>query len=108
MAYALAIAEELSNHRIQKRIPCLLGIFGEDYKPRFTDSFKLLNRMGGGGDIILSMFMKDVRSSAVSDVKNGMFNCSNYLVSHAAGLYRNSGSEIEPWETQGIVVNKIG
>jgi hypothetical protein len=92
MGYAIAIAEELSEYRMSRNewIPCLLDIFGNEYEELFDFLFNLI----GKNESAFWPIINDARNQAISDKKNGMLKCSNYLISHAEGLY-TAGGDLE-------------
>jgi hypothetical protein len=93
MAYSIAIAEELSQYRINdfEWIPCLLNIFGDKYSNLFEYLFDNIIIMRDSFDILV----EDVRKLAKNDVRNGMINCSNHLVIKADGMnYLNGDLEL--------------
>lgn len=89
MAYAIAIAEELSKYRISyyEWMPCLLDIFGKDYENLFIYLFDNIIIQESN----FKMQVEDARELAKNDVRNGMINCSNYLVTHADGMHNLNG-----------------
>jgi hypothetical protein len=89
MAYSIAIAEELSEYRLQpyQWMQCLLGIFGKDYNNLFIYLFDNVILM----ESIFDRQVEDARELAKNDVRSGMLYCSNYLVTHADGLHHFNG-----------------
>ena len=90
IGFTIAIAEELSKHRIShdKRIQCLLEIYGDDYKDLFIFLFSIF----GNKQDCFTVEIEDSRQLAVEDVKNGMINGSNYLITHGDGLMAKGGN----------------
>ena len=68
-------------------MPCLLDIFGNQYEELFNYLFNII----GNEQQVFSRQIEGKRNMAFQDVNNGMFNCSNYLVTHAEGLHSFNG-----------------
>lgn len=89
IGYAIAIAEELSKYRVasKDRMGYLLNIFGQEYEDLFRYLIDLI-----GGQNSFSLIIEDERGRAKEDIKQGVFNSSNFLVSCAEGMESFNGN----------------
>jgi hypothetical protein len=87
LVYAVGIGEELTGRPIldEEVFPYLVSVYGNDFEPRITyllDSLQSNYEPGAFNKIKSNM-----RSLVKNDAKNGMINCSNFLVTNAQEVH---------------------
>ncbi|WP_288355698.1 hypothetical protein [uncultured Cycloclasticus sp.] len=87
LVYAVGIGEELTGRPIldEEVFPYLVSVYGNDFEPRITHLLDSLQSNYEPG--AFNKIKSNMRSLVKDDAKNGMINCSNFLVTNAQEVH---------------------